>query len=78
MIIRIKENVYRVTKIESKRDFRMLVSSDGLHIEFRRATCVDGWKSIHDKATDPMFPENDVWEILKLLDFIYLMKNQNN
>lgn len=76
MTISLKENTYQITKIGSRKTLKVVISNSGLDIEFKRIT--DGWMSVHQNLSDPIFPEDDVWQILEILDFLYILKNQLN
>jgi len=76
MTISLKKNIYQITKINNYKTLNVIVSNSGLTIEFRRIS--DGWMSMHESLSDPIFPEDDVWQILEILDFLYILKNQLN
>jgi hypothetical protein len=76
MIISLKKNTYQITKIDDHKTLKVIISNSGLTIKFTRIS--DGWMSMHQSLSDPMFPEDDVWQILKILDFLYILKNQLN
>ena len=75
MVVEIKKNSYQITKLEGK-NMKVVISNGGIHIEFKRVT--DGWTSVHQSLADPIFPEEDIWLILEVLDFMFIMKNQLN
>ena len=76
MLIKVNDTSYEVIKVKGTTYLRMVVSCNGLCVEFQRIE--QGWASLHEKVEDPIFPEDDTWELLQIMDFIYFMKNQLN
>ena len=75
MVFKLEKGTYQVTKINCQT-LKVVISNKELDIEFTRIT--DGWISTHQRWDDPIFPSSDVWKILDVLDFLYILKNQLN
>jgi hypothetical protein len=78
MLIELQENIYTIKRIYDPDHLRVIVTDGKLNIEFQFMDFSKGWASVHNSINDPIFPIDDVWDIVEQLDFIYIMKYREN
>jgi hypothetical protein len=79
MLVELKnKSIYEIRKINDSRSFRVLVSNGKLTIEFQKMAETKGWASVHTDFNDPLFPIDDMWDLVEQLDFFYTLHNREN